>query len=136
MQSTFNLARSLSAAMLCLLSLACTSPEDLKPPCELNSSYPGYTPACSAVLAQFPEESRLQIDGRLTAFLPPDVQAETPYGGLSGNPLTILLDEDLAISRESTLTFGPEFLSARIVAVFVDGEVSGVLVPTVVGEDD
>lgn len=135
MQSTFNLRRTLSAATLVLLGVACTPPEELATPCELSSSYPGYTPQCSAVLAQFPEESRLQIDGRLTAFLPPDVQAETPYGGLSGNPLTILLDEDLAISRESTLTFGPELLSARIVAVFDDGEVRGVLEPTLVGED-
>lgn len=135
MQSNSNLARLPGLATLSLLCVACTSPEDQTQPCELSSSYPGYTPECSAVLAQFPEESRLQIDGRLTAFLPPDVQAETPYGGLSGNPLTILLDEDLAISRESTLTFGPEFLSARIVAIFDDGEVSGVLEPTLVGED-
>ncbi len=135
MQSTYKLARTLGAALLSLVVSSCASPEDPESPCELDSSYPGYTPECSAVLAQFPEESRLQIDGRLTAFLPPDVQPETPYGGLSGNPLTILLDEDLAISRESTLTFGPEFLSARLVAVFDDGEVSGVLVPTLVGED-
>ena len=135
MQSTLNLRLALSLATLCLLAVGCSSPEEPAAPCELTSSYPGYTPQCSAVLALFPEESRLQIDGRLTAFLPPDVQAETPYGGLSGNSLTILLDEDLAISRESTLTFGPDFLSARIVAVFDDGEVSGVLEPTLVGDD-
>jgi hypothetical protein len=41
----------------------------------------------------------------------------------------------LAISRESTLTFGPDFLIARIVAVFDDGQVSGVLAPTLVDAD-
>ena len=80
-------------------------------------------------------QSRLQVDGRLTAFLPPNVQADVSYGGLSGNPLTILLDDDLAISRESTLTFGPDFLSARILAVFDAGQVSGVLEPNLVEAD-
>jgi hypothetical protein len=135
MQSNSKRHCRLSMTALCLWCVACTSTDPPPEPCELNSSYPGYTPECSAVLAQFPEESRLQVDGRLTAFLPPDVQADTPYGGLSGNPLTILLDDDLAISRESTLTFGPDFLIARIVAVFDDGQVSGVLAPTLVDAD-
>lgn len=121
-----------ASAMLFPSLCACNSPADTGQACALESSYPGFVPECQAVLAQFPEESRLQLDGRLTAFLPPDVQPETPYGGLSGNPLTILLDEDLANPRESTVTFGPGLMTARIVAVFDAGEVSGVLEPTLV----
>ena len=135
MQSNSKRPLRLSMTALCLWCAACTSTDPPPELCELNSSYPGYTPECSAVLAQFPEESRLQVDGRLTAFLPPNVQADVSYGGLSGNPLTILLDDDPAISRESTLTFGPDFLSARILAVFDAGQVSGVLEPTLVEAD-
>lgn len=138
MQSAALLSRrpmlwgTLGAVVLCLSLGACTATEDTAVPCELSSTYPGFVPQCQAVLAQFGEESRLQVDSRLTAFLPPDVQPETPYGGLSGNPLTILLDEELADPRESTVTFGPGLATARIVALFDAGEVSGVVQPTVV----
>lgn len=112
---------------------SCTSPtDDSAEVCGLTSTVQGYAPECAAVLALFPSESRLQVDGRLVAHLPADPLPETQYGGISGNPLAVLLDEELAVARESTLTLGPDYDSARLELVFDSGEVQGVVFPTVV----
>ncbi len=115
--------------MMLSLMIACTSPSP-DSGCELVSTVPSYVPACSATLALFPEESRLLVDDRLEAFLPPDVQPGTVYGGASGNALTLLLDDLLGEPRTTTVVFGEGLASARVEASFETGSVYGVVHPT------
>jgi hypothetical protein len=115
--------------MMLSLMISCTSPSP-DSGCELVSTVPSYVPACSAVLALFPEESRLLVDDRLEAYLPPDLQSGTVYGGASGNALTLLLDEMLGDARTTTVVFGDGLTSAHIEASFESGSVSGVVHPS------
>lgn len=121
--------------LLPLLWLACAAPADTAAPCGLTSTVPGFDPRCQAVLAHFAEESRLVVDERLTAYLPPDPTVDTTYGGLSGNPLIVTLDDTLAQDRESTVTLGPDGSTVRLQLVFETGQVSGLLEARVVQGD-
>ena len=116
------------------LLLACAEPA--QPSCDLRSTVPSYEPACEdALLVLWPDESRLRVDGRVEALLPPDPQEDTTYGGTSGNPLTLLLDEELADSQMTTLTLGPGRETARLDAALDSGNIWGVVrLETVEGE--
>ena len=108
-----------------LLGLSCAEPLDN---CGLSSTVPDYQPSCEeALLVLWPDESRLRVDGRLEAVLPPDPQQNTTYGGTSGNPLTLFLDEELADAVETTVTLGPELATARIDARIGSGRIEGVV---------
>lgn len=112
--------------------IACT---DGEPACELRSTVASYTPACEAWLVVYPEEARVFIDEVLVAYLPPAPQPNTTYGGQSGNAMTVILDEELANARGSTLTFGPDLGEARIDFRFDSGEVVGVVFPQIAEGD-
>jgi len=97
--------------------------------CELRSTVAHYDPACDTWLVLYPEEARIFVDEILVAYLPPDPQPDTVYGGQSGNALTVILDEELANARSSTVTFGPSLEEARLAFSFESGDVSGVVFP-------
>lgn len=116
------------------LLLACAEPPAQD--CSLRSTVASYEPECAdALLVLWPEESRLRVDDRVEALLPADPQEDTTYGGTSGNPLTFLLDEELADSRETTVTLGPGLTTARIDASLASGTLTGIVqIQTVEGE--
>lgn len=93
--------------------------------CGVTSTVADYTPECAAALVIWPEEARLIVDDRLVAYLPPDVQPETVYGGTTGRPITVLLDDRLAEVRPTAVTFLGSLEEVRVDAVFADGEVYG-----------
>ena len=86
-----------------LLSLACAPPLE----CTLQSTLEGFQPDCSAELVQYPQESRLALSGdsgTLLAYLPPELQPETIYGGTSGSPLIVILELALPSGVARTLS--------------------------------
>ena len=95
--------------------------------CGLSSTVADYSPRCEAALVLWPDESRLFVDDRLVAYLPPDPQPGTVYGGTTGRPITVLLDEQLAVSRATTVAFLGSLDTLRIDAQFEAGELSGTL---------
>lgn len=107
-------------------------------PCELQSTYPSFDPVCDqAVLRRYTTEARLAIsspDGVLVAYLPHDIHAGERYGGNSGNSLTVILEDELASTRKTTLTLH-ELDSAQatgeILAYFDAGDVLGTFVAAV-----
>ena len=112
-----------------LLSLlACAGPDPGG--CGVDTTIEDYTPACSAVLVFFEEETRFELDDRLEGFLPADA-ADGVYGGESGNSATLLFDGELATARVSTLTLGDEGETVRVRADFPSGSVDGVVFPLV-----
>jgi len=109
------------------LLLVAGCPEPPPDACSLSSTVPDYTPACEAALVTWPDEVRLRVDGRIEALLPPDPEEDTTYGGTTGNPMTVFLDEELGEAWESTITLGPERSTARLDLTFATGTVVGVV---------
>lgn len=110
-------------------------------PCKLESSFNWYTPACDqAVLKRYSNETRLVIPGTsasLLAYLPHDVHIDK-YGGITGNYLLIILDQDLALSPQSYLTieyFDSTQITGYLNAIFENGSVVGDFVATYQKED-
>jgi hypothetical protein len=109
------------------LMLLAGCPEPPSEDCLLTSTVEGYEPACDAALVFWDEETRLRIDGRVEALLPADPEQDTTFGGTTGNPMTVFLDEELGEARESTLTLGPGLTSARLDLEFPSGRVEGIV---------
>ncbi len=116
------MARSL---VLLLLLAACS-------PCALESGVAGFVPQCDqAVLREYEDEIRLAIPGTratLVAYLPARLEVGARYGGTSGNYLTVVLDEQLAVSPGSSLdlwSFDPPKATGALHAVFSAGTVDG-----------
>jgi len=125
--------------MLWLL-LSCGAPED----CALRSEVVSYTPDCStAELVRYDGESRVAVGGyggALVLYLPETLEADTVYGGTTGNPLLALLNltdqgsEEIAFARNSTMTLariGPQEAELYVSLDFDSGEVFGPLVVSV-----
>lgn len=132
---------ALAAAALLALS-ACKADED----CVMTSALESFEPLCSGEMIQYVGETRVFIYGQggtLTAFLPEEVVVGT-YGGTSGNPLTVILDQTggeelLADDRLSTLTFAridEEEAELRILADFDGQAIKGPLVVSVTSAED
>ncbi len=76
-------------------------------PCSMSSTVAGFDPACDqSVLRRYTTEARLAIpaeDMVLLAYLPYDITAGSRYGGSSGNPMTVVLEDWMAESRTTNL---------------------------------
>ena len=91
-------------------------------------------------MIQYDGESRLAVGGYggvLTLYLPEDLEADTTYGGTTGNPLLAILSltdlgrEEVAFSRTSTMTLArieSKEAELRLNLDFDSGEISGPLV--------
>ena len=77
-------------------------------PCGLTSTIADFEPDCQdAVARQYDTETRVALPGAdktLVIYLPGDIEIGTRYGGTTGNPVTFLLDNELAIGAGSTVT--------------------------------
>ena len=133
-----------AAALPLLLALgACKPAED----CGMTSALDSFEPLCSGELIQYVGETRVFIygtGGTLTAFLPEEV-AVGVYGGTSGNPLTVILDQTggealRADDRLRTLTvarIAAGEAELRIIADFDGQAIKGPLVvPVTSAEED
>ena len=110
-----------------LFLLGCVDGETVEG-CGLDTTIPGWEPACSAVLIEYETDALVVVDDRLEAWLPQPLEDET-YGGQTGNDLTLLFDGDLATGRVSTVTLADGGATVRIDATFDAGTVSGVVFP-------
>ena len=112
-------------------------------PCHMESTVVGFTPVCEqCVLRRYTTEARLAVTSDsqvLVAYLPHDIQVDTRYGGTTGNPLTIILNERIATIRTTTLTLtslDSEMATGELCATFEQGVVEGDFVALVErGED-
>ena len=92
---------ALSSLALLMSASACA-------PCGLTSTISDFEPDCrDAVARQYDTETRVALPGgdkTLVIYLPGDIELGTRYGGTTGNPVTFLLDNELAIGAGSTVT--------------------------------
>lgn len=115
--------------------LSCDASDD----CALRSEVETWTPDCTtAELVRYDGESRLAVGGFggvLTLYLPEDIEADTTYGGMTGNPLLAILSlaegDETAFGRTSTMTLariGPAEAELQLSLDFDSGAISGPLV--------
>ena len=118
-------AAARKATLLASLLLAAGCDSD----CGLTSTIPGYTPECDSALVLYPEESLLEVDEVIEAWLPADPTPNTAYGATSGNPLTLLINGELANSHGTKVVFGHSLSEVVIEANIDAGSISGSLNP-------
>ena len=101
-------------------------------PCGLTSTIADFQPDCrDAVARQYDTETRVALPGAdktLVIYLPGDIELGTRYGGTTGNPVTFLLDNELAIGAGSTVTLhvlDDARVEGSMLAQFESGDVEG-----------